>query len=86
MTTETLDQTAARESREACQHPGKFEGCAPWVAYYWGIALSGFADRDDGRTYGFDITAEDRERFPELPKRRRTVRLRETDSGFVAEC
>ena len=73
------------ESREAAKHPGKFEGCAPYVAYYWSIYLEGCADRDDGDVLGFDVTADDKALFPEL-RRRRTVRLRETDSGFVVEC
>jgi hypothetical protein len=64
--------------------PGKFEAEPIHVPYFWQIGLSGFADRDDGKTYGFDLTREDKERFPWL-KRRRTVNLIETDRGFVGE-
>jgi len=64
--------------------PGKFEGEAPYVPYYWEAFLSGCADRDDGRVLGFDVTAEDKALFPELAKRR-TVKLMETDQGFVVE-
>ena len=73
------------ESRDDVTHPGKFEGCAPYVPYFWSIYLEGGADRDDGTILGFDVTADDKALFPEL-KRRRTVRLCETDSGFVVEC
>lgn len=70
--------------REQCAHPGKFEGCAAYVPYYWDAFLNGCADRDDGHVLGFDVRPEDKALFPEL-KRRRTVRLEETDSGFVVE-
>lgn len=62
--------------------PGKFEGEPVWVPYFWAIGLSGFADRDSGAVYGFNLTPEDRARFPEL-KGRRTVRIGTNDSGFV---
>lgn len=75
---------AAEESRSASNRPGKFQGAPPYARYFWNIGLEGFADRDDGRTYGFDVTAEDKDLFPEL-KGRRTVRLWETDDGFVME-
>lgn len=65
--------------------PGKFEGEMLYVPFYWDAYLNGCADRDDGRVLGFDITAEDREMFPELPKRKRTIRLVESDTGFVSQ-
>ena len=68
----------------AVSHPGKFEGCQPYVPYYWAIYLDGFADLDDGYIVGFNITAKDRSLFPEL-KGRRTVRLYERNDGFVIE-
>ena len=73
-----------QECIDAVSHPGKFEGEAPYVPYYWDAYLNGFADRDDGKVLGFDVTTEDRALFPEL-KGRRTVRLVETDQGFVCE-
>lgn len=73
------------ECLEAVAHPGKFEGCPPYIPYFWDLYLNGEVDRDNGDILGWDITAEDRALFPEL-KGRRTVRLRETDSGFVVEC
>ncbi len=72
------------ECIEDVLRPGKFEGEAPYVPYFWDIYLNGGADRDDGGTLGFDVLAEDKAIFPEL-KRRRTVRLVETDQGFVCE-
>jgi hypothetical protein len=75
-------------TREECieivSRPGKFEREPPYVPYFWDVYLNGCADRDDGTTLGFDVTAEDRALFPEL-KGRHAVRLVETDSGFVVE-
>ena len=65
--------------------PGKFEGEAVYVPYFWEAFLNGMADRDNGRVLGFDLTADDKAMFPEL-KGRRTVRLYERDDGFVCEC
>jgi len=64
--------------------PGKFEGERTYVPYFWNAFMNGGADRDDGKVLGFDVTAEDKKLFPAL-KKRRTVRLVETDSGFVQE-
>ena len=73
-----------QECEDAVSHPGKFEGQAVYVPYFWDVFLDGCADRDDGRVLGFDVTAQHRAIFPEL-KRRRTVRLIETEQGFVCE-
>uniref|UniRef100_A0A6M3JYZ0 Uncharacterized protein n=1 Tax=viral metagenome TaxID=1070528 RepID=A0A6M3JYZ0_9ZZZZ len=64
--------------------PGKFECEARYVPYYWAIGLDGFADDDDGTVFSFRITPEDRVLFPEL-RRRRVIRLMETNNGFVVE-
>lgn len=64
--------------------PGKFEGEAVYVPYFWDAYLNGFADRDNGTVLGFDVTAEDKKLFPEL-KGRRTVKLYERSDGFVCE-
>jgi hypothetical protein len=64
--------------------PGKFEGEMVYVPYFWEAYLNGMADRDDGRTLGFDLTVEDKREFPEL-KGRRTVKLFQRDDGFVVE-
>lgn len=65
--------------------PGKFEGEAVYVPYFWELFLDGSWDRDDGDVIGFDLTLEDKEMFPEL-KGKRTVRLLQRDDGFVCEC
>lgn len=70
------------------RNPGKFELQPLWVPALWDIAMEGFADSDDGETYGFTITKEDalRVEFPELNAwlgRRRTVKLVQTDQGFI---
>lgn len=64
--------------------PGKFEGEMLYVPYFWDAYLNGFSDKDDGRIILFRITAQDRKEFPELGNRR-TVKLYETDNGFVCE-
>jgi len=69
---------------EVVRRPGKFEGEAPYVPYFWECYLEGFADRDDGTVLGFDVHDDDRAIFPEL-KGRRTVNLMELDTGFVIE-
>ena len=65
--------------------PGKFEGQPIYVPWFWEQGLNGCADRDNGRTYGFDITADDRATWPELAANRRTVKLQEDGQGFVRE-
>ena len=65
--------------------PGKFEGQMIYIPHFWEAYLNGCADRDDGRVLGFDITPDDRADFPEIPNRKRTIRIMETDLGFVVE-
>lgn len=64
--------------------PGKFEGEARYVPYFWEFYLEGFAENDDGTVLTFKVTKEDRRLFPEL-KGRRSVRLFESAEGFVSE-
>lgn len=64
--------------------PGMFEGEMLYVPYFWDAYLNGCADRDDGHTLGFDVTAEDKAEFPEL-KRRKTVKLTQSHDGFIWE-
>ena len=72
------------DERGVIRSPGKFEGEMLYVPHFWEAYLDGGADRDDGTTLGFDVTAEDKREFPEL-KGRRTVRLRVREDGFVVE-
>lgn len=91
MATETLN---ARQRIErdyqivngVIRSPGRFEGEAIYVPYFWESYLDGMADYDDGRTLGFKIEAIDRQLFPEISKRKRTIRLYQRDDGFVCEC
>jgi len=69
---------------DAVSRPGKFEGERPYVPYFWDIFLDGMADVNNGVVLGFTVTAEDREKFPELAKRK-TVKLMETGDGHVVE-
>jgi len=64
---------------------GTFEGEAIYVPFYWDAYLNGFADGDDGHTLTFRITPEDRAMFPEIPSRKRVIRLVQRDDGFVCE-
>ena len=64
--------------------PGKFEGEALYVPYFWDLFLNGDGDSGDEGELIFTITPEDREQFPELG-RRTTVTLIEDDNGFVCE-
>ena len=84
MTMEQLDMKTRAEWLAETQHPGKFQGCAAYVPYFWEQFLDGCADRDDGEVLGFNVTAIDKKLFPELA-RRRTVNLYETSAGFVCE-
>ena len=62
--------------------PGKFEGEALYVPFFWNSYLEGMADDDDGEWLTFEITDDDATKFPEL-RGVKTLRLRESDSGFV---
>lgn len=77
-------EATRKQCTEAVSHPGKFEGEAVYVPYYWDIYLDGGADRDDGDVLGFDVSPDERVMFPEL-KGRRTVKLIESNDGFVIE-
>lgn len=66
------------------KRPGKFEGEARYVPYFWNEFLNGAYDRDDGKVITFYVTKEDKKLFPEL-KHRRAVKLVEQSDGFVVE-
>ena len=71
-------------SKLTINDPGRFGGEPRYVPHYWDIYMDGLADRDDGTTLGFDVSAEDVAAYPEL-KNRRTVRLVQSDQGFIEE-
>ena len=66
------------------KRPGKFEGEARYIPYFWDMFLDGMADKDDGRILTFNVTKEDKTLFPEL-NRRKAIKLYERDDGFVVE-
>ena len=78
-------ETTIQDYQKMVKSPGKFAGEARYVPYYWDMYLAGFADDDDGRVLSFPVTQEDKGIFPEL-KRRKAVKLYESDDGFVTEC
>jgi hypothetical protein len=64
------------------KNPGKFEGEMIYLPYLWEQSLDFCAPHSDG-SFSVAITDKDRTLFPELTKR--TVRMRESDDGFVQE-
>jgi hypothetical protein len=68
------------------QSPGKFEGQMIYVPYFWEASLDGGPDDYDDDALLFDVTAEDRALFPEIPVKTEIIRLIETEQGFVEEC
>ena len=79
-----LNEYRINERGTIC-NPGQFEGEMLYVPYFWDAFLNGMADRDNGNVIGFNLTKDDKAIFPEL-KGKRTVRIRQTDQGFVVEC
>ena len=69
---------------------GKFEGEPVFAPYFWGLALDGCADFEDGRTSGFRFNFSNNQaladEWPTLKPwlgRSRTLRLHEDEQGFV---
>lgn len=63
--------------------PGKFEGCNPWIPYFWNISIDCSAQKEDGYFY-FDIEPIDAVVFPELERYiGKQVKLWEDENGFV---
>ncbi len=84
---EILKQYTVKDGR--ITNPGKFEGQPIFVPLLWNMALDGFADRDTGRAYVFNVPKDDpwRKEWPELDQwlgRKRTIRVVQTDQGFVS--
>ena len=66
--------------------PGKFENEPIFTPHFWDIALEGFADSDDGESYEFqidDADLADNLELAEFMGTSRTLRLVESESGFV---
>lgn len=73
-----------RECEEAVKGPGKFEGEARYIPYFYDAYLDGLADEDDDDVLVFQVSPEDTALFPEL-KQRSHVRFYVRDDGFVCE-
>ncbi len=71
------------ECNEAVRGPGKYEGEASYVPYFWDRLE--WASEDHGRTLEFTVSAEDVVIFPDLLEEGQSVFLYESDSGFVCE-
>lgn len=82
MTRAEIEQ-AYKVENGVIRSPGKFEGEAVYVPYFWDVYLDGGADEDDGEVLVFYVSDEDRATFPELQGP--TVMLRQLDNGFVVE-
>lgn len=65
--------------------PGKFEGEALYIPYFWDCFLNGFADEDDSHIV-FEVTDEDRSLFPEIPTNQKAITIFEREDGFVCEA
>lgn len=74
----------AAEFADMVTHPGKFEGCAAYVPYFWDAYLNGGADDDERGVVRFDVADEDRRMFPELADVA-AVFLFEDENGFITD-
>ena len=76
----------ATECLEAVSLPGKYEGEAAYVPYFWELECGcDEYGEDEGYTvHIFNVNVQDVEQFPEL-EGRDTVELVETYQGFVVE-
>jgi len=63
-------------------HPGKFEGEAPWVPYFYEQMLLGEGTLLDDDSCELDIIEQDRDLWPELSGFASII-LTETNEGFV---
>lgn len=85
MTPEEIRKAYTTNERGMITQAGQFEGEMIYLPHFWQAYLDGCADSDDGTTLTFKILPEDRKVFPEIPKRRRTIRLQQTNDGFIRE-
>jgi hypothetical protein len=97
MTAAEIRKEYTHDANGRITQPGKFEGEPIFAPYFWNIALEGFADSDNGHSYGFRFNfggkgaIADADRtilvaFPELKKwlgRSRSLKLVEDSQGFV---
>ena len=65
------------------RNPGKFEGEAEYMPFFYDVYLNGCAD-DNGHVLSVLVEPADKIAWPQL-KRRQRVRFVITDQGFVTE-
>jgi hypothetical protein len=65
-------------------NPGKFEGQMFYLPYLWEKSLEFCTQHSDG-SVSVEILPEDRELFPEIFNYSKTIRMQESDDGFVRE-
>lgn len=83
------NSVTVEECEELVKGPGKFEGCARYVPYFYELMLEGAYDDDDwdtndNVTYWFIVNEEDVAIFPELTLNDR-IGIFTDDNGFVKE-
>lgn len=84
MTHQSIESRFTIDRHGIIRDPGRFEGEAIYVPYFYQAYLDGMADEDDGEVLKFRIQKQDLEQFPELADRK-TVRLYIRENGFVCE-
>ena len=73
------------DSSGRIKSPGKFEGEMLYVPHFWDVFMNGGADDEEGDdVMVFEVGHDERIAFPELGKKKK-VKLRERDDGFVVE-
>lgn len=73
-----------QQGEEDVTRCGKFEGQAIYVPYLWEQSLDSGEHPDAHGVVSIEVLPEDKLIFPEL-RRRKRIRLIETDQGFVEE-
>lgn len=64
------------------RNPGKFEGEAVYVPYFYDVLMDGFGNTDEDDITTFDISPTEREIFPELGDAH-SLMMYISESGFV---
>jgi hypothetical protein len=78
----TLKDYGYKIERGIIVSPGKFEGEPYYAPYYYDIAMDGFADEDDGETWIFYLSDEDKRAISEF-KKYYSLEIYVDDNGFV---
>ena len=86
MTREEVLENYDVDESSRIKSPGKFEGEMLYVPAMWEWVMEGWADEhhDDVNSVSVQVMPEDEKEFPEL-RTRTSVRMYETEQGFVTE-